>query len=42
MQRANFTEYLAWQENSDTTILFITEEPKEIISDFSKVTMRVL
>ena len=42
MQRTNFTEYLARQENSDTTMLSVTEEPKEIISDFPKGTMRVL
>ena len=42
MQRTNFKEYLARQESSDTTMLSITEEPKGIISYFSKGTMRVL
>ena len=40
MQQINFTRNIAWDGN--TTMFFIIEEMKETVSNFSKVTMRVL
>ena len=41
-QQINFTENLARKGNVNTIILFITEEVKETILDFSQGTVKVL
>ena len=42
IQRTNFTESLKQERNANATMLFITEEAKETVLDFSRGNLNVL
>ena len=42
IQRTNFTESLKQERNANATMLFIIEEAKETVLDFSRGNLNVL
>ena len=42
IQQTNFTENLKQERNANTTMLFIIEEAKETVLDFSRGNLNVL
>ena len=42
IQQTNFTESLKQERNANTTMLFIIEEAKETVLDFSRGNLNVL
>ena len=42
IQQTNFTEILKQERNANTTMLFIIEEAKETVLDFSRGNLNVL
>ena len=41
IRRVNFTRNLAWDQVANTPVLFIIEEAKEHVLDFSQGTVKV-